>query len=152
MLLNDLLDKVIFKEAYEPIKVRQIIPSPLPVDAVKRLEDDKDFFSRYEEKLSEMIKNLGYKDISIVSFDPSSHNIEIEYTAYYSGRRHYPEIHLKTLLIINDSRGFDIRDPDIFMDIVIEAKDDLKDPDLKEKEDRMCRFAYLFKEAIDEIL
>jgi len=74
----------------------------------------------------------------------------VRYTGYYTGCRKYPEVHLKTILILHDAMGWDIKDPESFDQIVEKARKDLGRKNIKEKEARLYRFAKLFKKAINE--
>ena len=153
MQLNELLDEVIFKEVYEEVKVECKLhyrPSELPKEIVEKIKTDKEFRQRYKEKLSEVLQKLGHENLEVINIDPSSNCLEVRYTAYYMGCRQFPEIHLKTLLVYYDAMGVDIRDPEVFDKIVVEARRDLGEKRRKEKEERLNHFSTLFKMAIDQ--
>jgi hypothetical protein len=152
MQLNKLLDEVIFKEVYKAVRVECKLhyhPSELPKDLANRLKTDTDFRERYKKEVSKQLQKMGHENLEILTIDPSSNCLEVRYTAYYIGSRKYPEIHLKTLLVFYDEMGIDISDPDIFDIIVEEARRDLGEKNKKGKEERLTRFATLFKRAID---
>jgi hypothetical protein len=153
MTLNELLDEIIFKEAYTPVKVVRELkyqPSELPKDIVEKLETDGEFKKSYQEKIRKLLKNLGHEKVELLAIDPASHSLTVRYTAYYTGSRQFPEIHLKTLLVLYDAWGIDIRDPEIFSEIVEKARCDLGEKNRKEKEERLNHFASLFKRALEE--
>jgi len=155
MTLNELLDAVIFKEVYTAVKeVRKLRyqPSELPAAIIERLATDSEFRQRYQAKLNTLLKRLGHKHLELLAIDPASHSLTVRYTAYYTGSRQFPEIHLKTLLVLYDAVGVDIRDPAIFREIVEKARCDLGEKNRKEKGERLNRFAALFKWALDEAL
>jgi hypothetical protein len=153
MTLNELLDAVIFNEVYTAVKeVRKLNyqPSELPAAIVEQLEMDSEFRKRYQAKLNRLLKRLGHEHLEILAIDPASHSLTVRYTAYYTGSRQFPEIHLKTLLVLYDALGMDIRDPAIFREIVEKARCDLGEKNREEKDERLNRFAALFKWALDE--
>jgi hypothetical protein len=152
MQLNKLLNEIIFKEVYKEVRVECKLhyhPSELPKDLAERLETDNGFRQRYKDEVSKQLQKMGHENLEILTIDPFSNCLEVRYTAYYSGSRKYTEIHLKTLLVFYDELGIDITDPDIFDSIVEEARCDLGEKNKKEKEERLTRFATLFKRAID---
>jgi hypothetical protein len=152
MDLDEFLDKIIAKEVYTAVKMDYNLryhPSELPQDLVEKLETDKKFLKRYQEKISELLQELGHEDLEVINIDPVLHILEVRYTAYYVGCREYPEIHLKTLLIYYEEMGVDIYDPAVFDEIVEKARNDLGETDRKKKEERLDRFATLFKEALN---
>lgn len=153
MTLNELLDAVIFKEVYTAVKeVRKLKyhPSELPAPIVAQLEKDSEFRARYQVKLNTLLKQLGHEHLELLAIDPASQSLTVRYTAYYTGSRQYPEIHLKTLLVLHDAVGMDIRDPDTFHEIVEKARCDLGETNRGEKEERFNHFAALFKRALEE--
>jgi hypothetical protein len=153
MALNELLDRVIDKEVYTAVKMDYNLryhPSELPQDLVEKLETDKKFVKRYKEKLGELLQELGHEDLEVINIDPAAHILEVRYTAYYEGCREYPEIHLKTLLIYYEEMGVDIYDPAVFDEIVEKARNDLGKKNREEKEERLDRFATLFKAALEQ--
>jgi hypothetical protein len=152
MELDDFLDKIIAKEVYTAVKMDYSLryqPSELPQDLVEKLETDKKFLKRYQEKISELLQELGHEDLEVINIDPAAHTLEVRYTAYYVGCREHPEIHLKTLLIYYEEMDADIYDPAVFDEIVEKARNDLGETDRKKKEARLDRFATLFKEALN---
>jgi hypothetical protein len=152
MQLNKILDEVIFKEVYKEVKVKCKLhyhPSELIKDIVEKIKTDNDFRKKYKEELSEQLRKLGHENLEVIDIDPSSNCLVVRYTAYYIGRKEYPEIHLKTLLIFYEEMGKDIRDPDVFDEIVEKARQDLGEKNKKDKEERLDLFATLFKRAID---
>ncbi len=132
MNLNETLDEIIEKEVYKGVKVE----AKLPYDR-----------SELTEEIVERLHKKGYKDLEVIDIDPSSNCVVVRYTGYFVGCKQYPEIHLKTLLILHEEMGADIRDPDIFDEIVEEAKQDLRGKNKKEMEERLYHFAALFKDA-----
>jgi len=152
MQLNKLLDEVIFKEIYKEVKAECKLhyhPSALPKDLADRLKTDNDFRQSYKKEVSKQLQKMGHENLEILTIDPSSNCLEVRYTAYHIGRREYLEIHLKTLLVFYDEMGIDISDPDIFDTIVEKARHDLGETKEEGKEERLNRFATLFKRAID---
>ena len=152
MRLKDILDEIIIKEVYKKVPVDSELvyfPSLIPDVDVERMQTDMKFKKKYLKKLSMRFRRLGYRDLKVVDIDPSSHSLVVRYTGYYTGCRKYPEVHLKTLLILHDAIGWDIRDPEAFERIVEKARRDLGRKNIKVKEERLYRFAKLFKRAID---
>lgn len=155
MRLKDILDEVIIKEVYKKVPVESELaysPAGIPDEDIERMKTDKEFKKGYLNKLSKRFRMLGYKDLKIIDIDPSSHSLVVRYTGYYTGCRRFPEVHLKTLLILHHAMGRDIRDPEVFDEIVEKARKDLGRKNIKAKEERLYRFAKLFKRAIDEKL
>jgi hypothetical protein len=153
MQLDELLDSVISKEVYKAVKIGYRLryePSQLPPELVEKIETDKEFLKRYKQKLSELLQELGHENLEVVNIDPAHHILEVRFIAYYAGCRQFPEIHLKTLLLYYDREGIDIRDPAVFDEIVKKSRRDLGEKSRKEKEERLDRFAKLFKDAIAE--
>ncbi|RZN39568.1 MAG: hypothetical protein EFT35_03770 [Methanophagales archaeon ANME-1-THS] len=152
MELNKLLDEIIFKEVYTAVEVECKLhyhPSELPNDLADRLKADAEFRQRYKKEVSDQLRRMGHENLEILEIDPASNCVEVRYTAYYRGCREYPEIHLKTLLVLYDEMGIDISDPAIFDTIVDEARRALGEKNKKGKEERLTRFATLFKRALD---
>lgn len=152
MQLNEILDKVIIRAVYKGVKVECKLPydlSELTEDIIEKIKTDKDFRKKYKEELSKQLQKQGYEDLEVIDIDPSSNCLVVRYTAFYVGRREYPEIHLKTLLISYEGKGKDIRDPDVFDEIVEKARQDLGEKNKKENEERLYHFATLFKRAVD---
>ena len=153
MRLGELLDNVISKEVYKGVKIQCKIPydiSVLPKDVQEKIKTDEYFRDECKEKLTKQLQKLCYEDLEVLGIDPSSNCLEIRYTAYHTGSKKYPEVHLKTLLMYYDSRGKDIRDPEVFDKIVEEAKLDLGEKYRHCKEKRLKHFATLFKRAIEQ--
>ncbi len=153
MQLDELLDSVISKEVYKAVKIGYKLryePSQLPAELIEKLETDTRFLKRYQQKLSELLRELGHENIEVVNIDPAHHTLEVRFIAYYAGCRQFPEIHLKTLLLYYDREGIDIRDPAVFDEIVEKSRRDLGEKSREEKEERLDRFAKLFKDAIAE--
>jgi hypothetical protein len=152
MQLNKILDEVIFKEVYREVKVECELhypPSELIKDIVEKIKADNVFSKEYKEELSDQLRKWGHENLEVIEIDPPSNCLVVRYTAYYSGRKEYPEIHLKTLLILYEGTGKDICDPDVFDEIVEKARQDLGEKNKKDKEERLDLFATLFKRAID---
>lgn len=152
MQLNELLDKIISREVYEEVKVEreiQLYLSELPKDIINKIKKEKDL-ENCKEKLNKLFQNRGYENFEVLDIDPSSNTLRFKYTAYYTGSKHFPEIHLKTLLIVYDGMGRDLRDPDVFDEIVEKARCHLGKKNRKEKEERLYHFASLFKQALSE--
>lgn len=155
MRLKDILDEVIIKEVYKKVPVESELaysPAGIPDEDVERMQADKDFKKEYLNKLSKRFRMLGYKDLKVIDINPSSHSLVVRYTGYYTGCRRFSEVHLKTLLILHHAMGRDIRDPEVYDEIVEKARRDLGRKNIKAKEERLYRFAKLFKRAIDENL
>jgi hypothetical protein len=153
MQLSDLLDDIIAKEVYKGVRIRCTIHhdlSQLPQDTVERIKTDIRVKEDCKGKLTRNLQRSCYRDLIVTDLDPSSNSVEIEYTAYYTGSKQYPEVHLKTLLIYYDNRGDDIRDPANFDRIVEEVRRDLGDKYRDCKEKRLNLFASLFKKALAE--
>jgi hypothetical protein len=151
MQLGELLDGVIFKEAYKGVNVTCKIYydlSELPKHIVEKIKNDKEYKERFKEKLTKQLQHLCYENLEVIDIDPSSNSLEITYTAYYTGSKQYPEVHLKTLLLYYNEKGRDIRDPEVFDGIVEEVKRALGEKSRDCKEKRLNHFATLFKEAI----
>jgi hypothetical protein len=151
--LKDILDEVIIKEVYKkvPCDSELVYTSALvPDEDVERMQKDEKFKKKYLKKLGVRFRKLGYRDLKILDIDPSTQSLIVRYTGYYTGCRKYPEVHLKTLLVLHDAMGWDIQDPEAFDKIVEKARRDLGRKNIKVKEDRLYRFAKLFKKAIDE--
>ena len=155
MRLKDILDEVIIKEVYKkvPVDSELVYTSALiPDEDVERMQKDEKFKAKYLRKLGTQFRKLGYRDLTVLDIDPSSQSLIVRYTGYYTGCRKYPEIHLKTLLILHHEMGWDIRDQEVFERIVEKARRDLGRKNIKAKEERLYRFAKLFKKAIDREL
>lgn len=155
MPLNELLDEIIFKEVYQEVKIETTLPYHPPElieGIVEKVKTDKDFGKKYKEELSKQLQKQGYENVEVIDIDPLSNSVKVRYTAYYTGSKQYPEIHLKTLLVFYDERGVDVCDPDVFDEIVEEARRDLGEKNKKEKEERLYHFATLFKRAIGKDL
>jgi len=156
MQLNEILDEVIIREVFKGVKVECKLPydpSELTENVIEKIKTDKDFGKKYKEELSKQLEKQGYENLEVIDIDPASNCLEVRYTAFYVGRREYPEIHLKTLLIFSyEAMGKDVRDPDVFDEIVEKARQDLGEKNKKENEDRLYHFATLFKRAIDNEL
>ena len=153
MRLKDILDEIIIKDVYKKVPVDSELvysPSLIPDEDVERMQKDEKIKKKYLKKLSMRFRRLGYRDLKVIDIDPSSHSLVVRYTGYYTGCRKYPEVHLKTLLILHDAMGWDIRDPEAFDQIVEKARRDLGRKNIKVKEERLYRFAKLFKRAIDQ--
>ena len=153
MQLDELLDSVISKEVYKAVKIGYRLryePSQLPAELIEKIETDKEFLKRYKQKLSELLKELGHEHLEVVNIDPVHHILEVRFIAYYAGCRQFPEIHLKTLLLYYEREGVDIRDQAVFDEIVEKSRQDLGEKCREEKEERLDRFAKLFREAIGE--
>ena len=151
--LKDILDEVIIKEVYKkvPCDSELVYTSALiPDEDVERMQKDEKFKKKYLKKLGVRFRKLGYKDLKILDIDPSTQSLIVRYTGYYTGCRKYPEVHLKTLLVLHHEMGWDIHDPEAFDKIVEKARRDLGRKNITEKEDRLYRFAKLFKKAINE--
>ena len=151
MPLNEILDDIISAEVYKPEKVEAKLHyalSKLARSTIAKIESDKNFREKYKKIIANELQKHGYDDLEVIDIEPSSNTIKIRYTGYYSGSKQFPEIHLKTLLVLNDEMGKDIRAPDVFDEIVESAKLDLGKKNKKEKEERLYHFANLFKEAI----
>ena len=151
MSLSEILDDVISKDVYKPEQVEAKLHyalSGLAKSTIAKIESDKDFREKYKKIIGDELKKQDYKDLEVIEIDPSSNTIKIRYTGYYSGTKQFPEVHLKTLLVFHEERGNDIRDPDVFDEIVELARLDLGEKDKEEKEERLYHFATLFKEAI----
>jgi hypothetical protein len=153
MQLDELLDSVISKEVYKAVKIGYRLryePSQLPAELIEKIETDKEFLKRYQQKLSELLQELGHENLEVVNIDPAHHILEVRFIAYYAGCRQFPEIHLKTLLLYYDREGVDIRDQAVFDEIVEKSRRDLGEKSREEKEERLDRFAKLFKDALAE--
>lgn len=153
MQLSDLLDDVIASEVYKGVRIRCKIYhdlSQLPPDTVDGIKSDSRVREDCKGKLTQKLQKFCYRDLVVTDLDPSSNSVEIEYTAYYTGSKQYPEVHLKTLLIYYDNRGVDVRDSTVFDRIVEEVRRDLGDKYRDCKEKRLNHFASLFKKALAE--
>ena len=154
MQLNEILDEIIIKEVYKGVKVECKLYydlSELTEDIIEKIKTDRYFRQKYKEELSKQLQKRGYENLEVINIDPSSNCLVVRYTAYYVGRRKYPEIHLKTLLIFYDGMGKDIRNPEVFDEVVEKARQDLGEIE-KDIEERFYHFATLFKRAIDKEL
>jgi hypothetical protein len=152
MRLKDILDEVITKDVYKkmPIKSELIYTSSEIPDAdIERMRTDKIFKEQYLRKLGRRFRELGYRDLKILDIDPEKRYLIIQYTGWYAGCRKYPEVHLKTLLILHDAIGRDISNPEVYDGIVERVRKDLGERERKTSEQRLDRFARLFKRAID---
>ncbi|MHC1610307.1 MAG: hypothetical protein ACXQTW_01680 [Candidatus Methanospirareceae archaeon] len=152
MQLKDILDEVIMKDVYKKVPVESELvypPSFIPDEDLERMERDERIKEKYLKKLGEEFCRWGYRDLEVLDLHPSTHSLVVRYTGYYTGSREYPEVHLKTLLILHDAMGWDIRDPRTFDQIVEKARRDLGRKNIRVKEERLYHFAKLFKEAID---
>ena len=155
MQLNEILDEIISKEDYIEVNIECKLPydsSELTKDIIEKIETDKNFRKKYKEELSKKLQKQGYENLEVIDIDPSSNCLVVRYTAYHVGSKEYPEIHLKTLLILYEGRGNDIRDPDVFDEIVEKARQEIGGKNKKDKEERLYHFAALFKRAIDKEL
>jgi hypothetical protein len=155
MELNELLDAIIFEEVYEAVKVEGIIhyhPSELSKDIVEKIKADEEFREEYKEEINKQLRRLGHENLEILAIDPSTNCLQVQYTAYYTGSREFPEIHLKTLLVLHEGLGKDIHEPEVFGEIVEIARQGLGEKNRKEKEERLEHFATLFKRAIEKEL
>lgn len=153
MRLKDILDDVIIREVYKKVPVDSELvytPALIPDADVERMQKDEKFKKKYLKKLGVRFRKVGYRDLKILDIDPSTHSLVVRYTGYYTGCRKYPEVHLKTLLVLHDAMGWDIKDSESFDRIVEKARKDLGRKNIKVKEERLYRFAKLFKEAIDQ--
>ena len=151
MSLSEILDDIISDEVYKPAKVEAKLHyalSGLAKSTKAKIESDKDFRAKYKKVIGDELQKQDYKDLEVIELDPSSNTIKIRYTGYYSGTKQFPEVHLKTLLVFHEEMGNDIRDPDVFDEIVELARLDLDEKDKEEKEERLHHFATLFKAAI----
>jgi len=151
MQLNKILDAIISKEVYKEVKVECKLPYhpfELVNDIVEKIKTDTDFRKEYKEELSKQLQKQGYENLEVIDIDSSSNCLAVRYTAYYTGRKEHPEIHLKTLLICYEWMGNDIQDPDVFDEIVEKARQDLGEKNKNDHEERLNHFATLFKEAI----
>ncbi len=152
MRLKDVLDEVITKDVYKKIPIKSELvytSSEIPDEDVERMRTDRIFKEQYLRKLRRRFRELGYRDLKILDINPEKHYLIIQYTGYYTGCRKYPEVHLKTLLILHDAMGRDIHDPVVYNEIVETVRQDLGEREKKAKEQRLDRFARLFKWAID---
>jgi len=151
--LKDILDEVIIKDVYKKVPCDSELvytPALIPDADVERMQTDEKFKKKYLKKIGVRFRKLGYKDLKVLDIDPSTQSLIVRYTGYYTGCRKYPEIHLKTLLILHHEMGWDIHDPEAFDKIVEKARRDLGKKNIKVKEERLYRFAKRFKKAIDE--
>ena len=151
MPLKDILEEAISKEVYKGVKGRRKIYydfSELEKDVAEKIKTDKDFKKRYQKQLSEKLQKSGYEDLEVIDLDLASNCLEIEYTAYYTGCKQFPEVHLKTLLIAYADRGGDVRDPEVFDALVERARQDLGEEHRDYKEKRLKQFATIFKKAV----
>ncbi len=152
MKLKDILDEVIIKDVYKkmPIKSELIYSSSeIPDENVERMQTDRIFKEQYLRKLTRQFRKLGYRDLKVLDINPEKQCLIVQYTGYYSGCRKYPEVHLKTLLILHDAMGRDIRDEKVYNEIVEQVRQDLGGKERRAKEQRLDRFAKHFKWAID---
>ena len=151
MQLDKILDAIISKEAYKEVKVECKLPYhpfELVRNIVEKIKTDKDFGKGYKEELSKQLQKQGYEHLEVIDIDSYSNCLVVRYTAYYTGRKEHPEIHLKTLLSFYEGQGNDIHDPDVFDEIVEKARQDLGEEIKNHNEERLNHFATLFKEAI----
>ncbi|MGB3458532.1 MAG: hypothetical protein WBB08_04410 [Halobacteriota archaeon] len=149
MQLNKLLDDIIFRTVYEEVKVECELPYcsfELIEEIEEKIKTDEDFSWRYKEELSKQLQKQGYEKLEVIDIDTSSNCLKVRYTTYYSGRKEYPEVHLKSLLIFHEEMGNDIYNPDVFDEIVERAREDLGE---NGKVERLNHFATLFKAAMD---
>jgi hypothetical protein len=152
MHLKEILDEVITKEVYKKVPCGSKLvysPSEIPEEDVERIQKDLNFKKKYLKKFGRRFRKLGYTDLEVIDIDLESHSLIVRYTGYYAGCRQFPEVHLKTLLILHQEMGWNIRDPEVFDIIVERARNDLGRKNIKAKEERLYRFAKLFKRAID---
>lgn len=150
--LNLLLDGIICKEVYEGVNVEREIrynPSKLSKGIIERIKKDKEFRASCKEKVSKLLPKVGYNDFEIIGIEPSSNTLKIRCVGYYKGCKQFPEVHLKTILIFYNGMGQDIRDPEVFAEIVERARLDLGEKNRKKKEKRLYHFATLFKRALN---
>jgi len=151
MQLDKILDAIISKEVYKEVKVEcrlPYYPFELVEDIVEKIKTDEDFGKEYKEELSKQLQEQGYEHSEVIGIDSYSNCLVVRYTAYYAGRKEHPEVHLKTLLSLYERQGRDIHDPDVFDEIVEKARRDLGERIKNHNEERLDRFAALFKEAI----
>ena len=149
MQLNKLLDDIIFRAVYKEVKVECELPYcsfELIEEIEEKIKTDENFSWRYKEELSKELQKQGYEKLEVIDIDTSSNCLNVRYTAYYSGRREYPETHLKALLVIHEEMGNDIHNPKVFDEIVERAREDLGE---NGRVDRLNHFATLFKGAMD---
>ena len=149
MQLNKLLDDIIFRTVYEEVKVECELPYcsfELIEEIEERIKNDEDFSGRYKEELGRQLQKQGYEELEVIDIDTSSNCLKVRYTACYSGRKEYPEVHLKSLLTFHEEMGKDIYNPDVFDEIVERAREDLGE---NGKVERLNHFATLFKAAMD---
>ncbi len=155
MQLNEMLDAIISKEVYKEVKVECKLPYhpfELVKDIVEKIKTDNGFGKGYKDELSKQLQKQGYENLEVIGIDSCSNCLVVRYTAYYTGRKEHPEIHLKTLLSLYEGQGNDIHDPDVFDEIVEKARQDLGERIKNHNEERLDHFATLFKEAIDNDL
>ncbi|NOR78046.1 MAG: hypothetical protein GQ523_06430 [Methanophagales archaeon] len=149
MRLNKILDNIIFRAVYKEVKVECELPYcsfELIEEIEEKIKTDEDFSGRYKAELSKQLQKQGYEKLEVIDIDTSSNCLKVRYTAYYSGRREYPEVHLKALLILHEEMGNDIYNPDVFAEIVERARENLGE---NGKVERLNHFATLFKGAMD---
>nr|AAU84254.1 hypothetical protein GZ9C4_10 [uncultured archaeon GZfos9C4] len=155
MQLNEMLDAIISKEVYKEVKVECKLPYhpfELVKDIVEKIKTDNGFGKGYKDELSKQLQKQGYENLEVIGIDSCSNCLVVRYTAYYTGRKEHPEIHLKTLLSLYEGQGNDIHDPDVFDEIVEKARQNLGEKIKNHNEERLDHFATLFKEAIDNDL
>ncbi len=149
MQLNKILDDIIFRTVYKEVKVECELPY-YPFELIDEIEEqiktDEELRGRYKEELSKQLQKRGYEKLEVIDIDTSSNCLNVRYTAYYSGRKEYPEVHLKALLILYEGMGNDIHNPAVFDEIVKRAREDIGE---NGKVERLNHFATLFKGAMD---
>lgn len=153
MRLKDILDEVIIKEVYKKVPCDSELvytPALIPDADLERMQKDEKFKKKYLKKVGVRFRNLGYNDLKVLDIDPSTQSLIVRYTGYYTGCRQYPEVHLKTLLVLHNEMGWDIHDHETFDRIVEKARKDLGRKNIEKKEERLYHFAKLFKNAIDQ--
>jgi len=145
------LNEIIDREVYKEVRIEERFPfdpSKIQPEVIEKIKTNEGFVEEYKKGLSKQFQAQGYENLEIVELDFSSNCLLARYTAYYAGSRQYPEIHLKTLLILNEGSGENIYDPVVFDEIVEKTKKDLGESNRKEKEGRIDYFASLFKSFI----
>lgn len=152
MHLKEILDEVIVKEVYKKIPVDSELaysPSELSDEDIERMQRDPNFKKKYLRKFGRRLRKLGYTDLKVIDINPETHSLIVRYTGYYTGCRQYPEVHLKTLLILHNEMGWDVRNPEVYDRIIERTRSDLGKKNIAVKEERLYKFAKLFKRAID---
>ncbi len=147
---GQLLDKAIDDEVYEKVKVKDKLSYP-QYDGIeeieKKIETDSDFKEEYKKEMGKKFQAQGFHELEVYEIDTESKYLHVEYVTSYLGRREYPEIHLKTLLLSSEADGNDIYNQKVFDEVVEKAKDDLK---TEKNGERVDHFASLFWKAFLE--